>query len=394
MQGQKLNSVKLALTHLIDKLGEGDRLSIVLFDDQVSVLVAPTLVTDPTALKAAVARISIGNATDMAAGLRKGTDLVLPYVGQPGVSDRIIVFTDANTNTGSTDQETFIGLAAANAARGIGMTLFGVGIDLNQDLVLHITNQPGGNYFFLKGAADIETVFDVDFDYLVTPLAYGLHFNLVPATGFAITAVYGFPSWHAGSSTVAFEVPTVFLSRNHGAIVVRLDPLARTWPTGQSPLAELSMTYTPTQGGTLVTQTLQAAYSGTGVLADDTIFYSQQAVRKSVALVNEALSEARASGYYWAAPRDAASAQALLERARAVLLAEATLLQDADLQIEAQNVQKLESNMTYSSGYDDPNYPQSTACSFGASGSRSVWGIGAVSLLMLLARRRRIESQR
>lgn len=291
----KLDSVKQALYRLIDQLDEGDRLSIVLFDSSVSVLIAPAPVTDRAKLKTAVAGISAGNTTNMAAGLRQGSAFVQANAGQPGISDRVMVFTDALTNTGDTDQSTFIQIAASNAAQNIGLTLFGVGTDLNQDLVLAITGMRGGNYFFLQDAATIATIFDTDFDYLVTPLGYNLDFQLLPAAGFVITAVYGFPAWRTGSTTVELNIPSVFLSRNHGAIVARLDPINRTWPAGQSPLAELSLTYSPADGSALVTQSMEAAYSSSAPLADDTIFYSQRAVRKTVALVNTALAENQAS---------------------------------------------------------------------------------------------------
>jgi len=266
-----------------------------------------------------------------------------------------------------------------------------VGTDLNQDLVVAITGLRGGNYFYLKDATAITTVFDQDFDYLVTPLGYNLQLTLVPATGFTITAVYGFPSWYAGSATVQFTIPTVFLSRNHGAIVIRLEPNAGAWPpAGQSPLADLSMTYQPASGGTPVTQTLQAAYPGTSPLADDTIFYSQQAVRKSVALVNEALAEAQASTlYYQTGTVD--EAIALLERTRTMLQSEATALGDVDLTTEAGYVQRLESNMrnggSSSSPYGEEGAP--VACTVSPRGGGHHAGLLIASLLTLLPLLRR-----
>jgi Ca-activated chloride channel homolog len=398
MSGEKLNSVKLALTKLIDQLGEADRLSIVLFDDRVDILVEPRLVTDRAALKSAVNTIMARGATNMAQGLSTASLQVQNNAGQPGVSDRVMVFTDALTNTGDTDQTTFIKIAANNAALDIGITLFGVGTDLNQDLVLAVTGERGGNYFFLQDGSKIATVFDTDFDYLVTPLAYDLQFLLQPAAGFVISAVYGFPSWRAGGTSVDFSIPTVFLSRNHGAIVVRLDPSAGAWPPGACPMAELSMSYLPVAGSIRVSQNLEAAYSSTPALADDTIFYSQRAVRKTVALVNEALAENQASTMFWSQTGMTTEAIALLDRTQAMLRSESTTLEDNDLSTEAGIVAKLTSNMRYntstSSGTytNDPYQRQPTACSFaaGAGGSRSA--LTAASLLALLAlvgRRRR-----
>lgn len=375
MFGAKLDSVKVALSRLIDQLGEADRLSIVLFDDQVDVLVEPTMVTNKAALKSAVGRIAARNATDMASGLRKGSDFVKAYAGQPGISDRVMVFTDAQTNTGDTDQTSFIQIATSNAAQNIGMTLFGVGTDLNQELVLAISEIRGGNYFFLQSAAKISTVFDQDFDFLVTPLAYDLHLSLMPATGFVITAVYGLPSWRTGSTTVDLVIPTVFLSRNHGAVVVRLDPSARKWPDGASPLASLSLAYTSASEGVTVTDALEASYSDSAPLTDSTIFYSQRAVRKSVALVNEAIAEIQATQIYWNHTSSISTAVTLLERVRTNLLSESTQLEDADLATEAANVYKLENNIQgYSSGTggsDGSNYDhEPMACSL-AVGAKS-----------------------
>ncbi len=339
----------------------------------------------------------------MASGLRQGAAFVEQYAGQPGISDRVMVFTDAETNTGDTDQSTFIQIATSNAAQNIGITLFGVGTDLNQDLVLAISEVRGGNYFFLQDATKIATVFDQDFDFLVTPLAYDLHLTLQPASGFAITAVYGFPSWRAGSTTVDLVIPTVFLSRNHGAVVVRLDPTSHMWPAGQSPLAELGLAYTSASDGAKVTDSLEASYSSAEPLADSTIFYSQRAVRKSVALVNEALAEIRAVQMYWSGTSSVSSATALLDRTHTMLLSESATLEDADLATEAGNVLKLENNMqshssssygtggNYGSNYDAQ---PGLACSFvaGAHKQASHWSllglilVGVVTLLRRQAR--------
>jgi Ca-activated chloride channel family protein len=69
-------------------------------------------------------------------------------------------------------------------------------------------------------------VFELDFDYLVTPLAYDMQLVFRPAFGFRIVDVYGVPTWTPGEDLVDLEVATLFLSRNHGAILVRLEPVS------------------------------------------------------------------------------------------------------------------------------------------------------------------------
>jgi Ca-activated chloride channel family protein len=343
MQGEKLQAVTQALSRLIDQLTQEDRLSLVLFDDRVDVLVPSTEVTSREQLRRALSRITARGSTDMASGLRAGYEQVAAYAGTPGVNDRVLIFTDAQANTGDVDVESFTELAAATAEQGIGLTVFGVGVDLNQDLTLAITKLRGGSYFYLGDAEKIATVFDRDFDLLVTPLAYDLTLTLTPSPGFRVAQVYGEPSWQSGSRSVTIAVSTLFLSRTEGAVVARLetaDPAA--WPPGKPPLAELALAYTETSGE-VVTASLGAAYEAEAALGDDTVFYSQRSVRKTVALVNTALAMRRACALY--ARGLAADATELLDRTARMLQSESAALEDPALRSEVEMVQQLASNM-------------------------------------------------
>ncbi|MBI5481622.1 MAG: VWA domain-containing protein [Deltaproteobacteria bacterium] len=391
MEGEKLNAVKQALSRLVDQLDARDRLAIVLFDDRVDVLWESAPVESREAIRARLADIWARGSTDMASGLRTGFAQVAANGGRAGVADRVMVFTDAMTNTGDTDTETFIGLASDNAQKGVGLTVFGVGIDLNQDLVVAISKLRGGNYFYLRDAAKISTVFDVDFDYLVTPLAYDLQFRLEPKGGFRIAQVYGYSAWQSGSSAVEINVATVFLSRNHGAIVARLEAEGSTWPLGKPPLAELTLQY-ESRAGEVVGDAITAAYSADEALRDGTVFYSQRAVRKTVALVNTAIGEKRSCELFWQGSADAA--RELLQETVDLLTAEAAELEDAELRGEAEDAQKLLANMTtaidqgydYTTGYlgDDTEYPTGGffACSVGGESSAAT---GLPLLLLGLA---------
>jgi Ca-activated chloride channel family protein len=404
MEGEKLNSVKQALSRLIDQLDERDRLAIVLFDDRVDLLWESAPVTDREAVRARLSDIWARGSTDMAAGLRAGFAQVDLNGGRAGVADRVMVFTDAMTNTGDTDTETFVSLASDYATRGVGLTVFGVGIDLNQDLVLAISKLRGGNYYYLKDAARIAGVFDEDFDYLVTPLAYDLRFRLEPKPGFRIAQVYGYSSWPAGSGAVEIEVATVFLSRKHGAMVARLETDGSSWPLGKPPLAELSLSYQSRDGET-VTEALTAAYSADEALRDDSVFYSQRAVRKTVALINAALGMKRACELFWQG--NAAAAEELLRQTRELLLAEAAELEDAEVRGESDDVQQLLDNVVAaeSSGwdsdhdywYDDANAYESHddthhpffGCAVGPGAAASPLALVLLGLALVAARARR-----
>jgi Ca-activated chloride channel family protein len=385
MEGEKIDAVKRALSRLIDQLDERDRLALVIFDDQTNVILESTMVTDREVIRARLSDIWARGATDMAAGLRAGFAQVQAHAGTPGVTDRVMIFTDAQTNTGETGTETFIGLASENAARGIGLSLFGVGLDLNQSLVLAITKLRGGNYYYLADAERIATVFDEDFDYLVTPLAYDLRLRLEPRPGFRVAQVYGYSSFAAGSNTVEIAVATLFLSRKEGAIVARLEAEADTWPIGKPPLAELSLTYTETSGEA-VSESLTAAYGADEALRDDTVFYSIRSVGKTVALINAALGERRACELYWQGA--VTDATGLLERTITMLTDEAAAIEDAELGGEATELRQLLGNMSTSADtrYGDSGYGYSYGYEhhhYGCTAARTAASSPLALLLML-----------
>jgi Ca-activated chloride channel family protein len=398
MAGTKIQAVRTALSRLIDQLNQADRLAIVMFDDRVELLLPSTPVADREALRALLPKIYDRGTTNMAAGLTAGFEQVTQNGGQAGIMDRVIVLTDALTNTGDIDTQTFVDLATTHAERGIGLTVLGVGTDLNQDLVLAISRLRGGNYLFLQDSQKISTVFDADFDYLMTPLAYQLKFTLAPAPGFRVARVYGYPAWQVGQSTVEIEVATVFLSKKHGALVARIEPI-EGWPTGQPPLAELALSYATAGSGETVTQGVSSTYQGTSPLGDQAVFHSQPGVRRSVAFVNAALGEQAACSLYWNDRR--ADAITLLNDTQELLLGESIVLDDLELAEEARVVDELRSNMQASGTSPSPVYhPVATdegdqypsiACTVTSPRSqhRGWMLLGALAGMLLGARRRR-----
>lgn len=329
----------------------------------------------------------------MASGLKEGFAQVEEYSGVEGVSNRVIVLTDAIVNTGSTDTESFIQQATTAAENEMGLTVFGVGTDLNQELVLAISKLRGANYAFLSDYERISTVFDVDFDYLVTPLAYDLKFKLLPAEGFAVRTVYGFPSFNTANAFVEIDVSTVFLSRGHGAVVARLEPTG-AWPQGSTPLANLALEYTPADGTSLQNETSETLYDAKESLNSSTRFYSQNGVRRTVAYVNAALGTKGACSLYWDGRRT--DAVELLEETHTLLTDEAAATEDVHLTTEADRVLRLRQNMMNGGTGNGDSYSNDDvdsmpmACSLRRPGNGTLSLLGCVVALGLIGVRRKL----
>ncbi|MBH23950.1 MAG: hypothetical protein CMH57_05720 [Myxococcales bacterium] len=223
MSGERIAAARAALERLVDQLSPEDRLSLVVFNNDAAVLMGPTMVTDPEGVKALVNGLEADGGTNIEAGLRQGFTFVDAHSDDPAMEHRVILITDAQPNVGETGESEFVNLTEEYAARGVGLTAMGVGVEFGYELALAIGRVRGANTLYLEDAEKLERVFDQDFDYLVTPLAYDLQLDFQPSQGFRIRDVHGVPDWDASAGTLSLKVPTVFVSRNKGAIVVELE---------------------------------------------------------------------------------------------------------------------------------------------------------------------------
>jgi Ca-activated chloride channel family protein len=229
----------------------------------------------------------------------------------------------------------------------------GIGIDFGQELALAITRSRGGNYIFLSNAARIATVFDQDFDFLMTPLAYDLSMTLTAGSGYRIAETYGLPASREGRSAT-IEAATVFLSRNRGAVLARLVP-AMAWDDGRL-LAETTLAYSGRDTGA-VTRRKPCGYEGGEPLGESTVWFSQRGVSRTVAVVNAGVAVRRALELYAMGRVNEALSQ--------ISLGEGALRDQlrsdpasADLRADLDLLQRLQINMDrWQGGYDRPEDP-------------------------------------
>ncbi len=337
MAGEPMAAVKEAARKLVDKLDESDTFSLVIFDEEAETKVKQTSVKDRAALKREIDKITDDGGTCIECGLRDGFKQLANRPVDPARARRLFLFTDAMPNVGATGEGEFMELLRTHAGQGRDTTIFGVNIAFGQQLVTQISSVRGANYIYLSNAERTRKVFDEDFDFLVTPIAYELRMDLTPAEGFRVETVYGLPGVEPGASEAALEVATVFLSRRRGAILARLTGSGEL-PAHQ-PVATSAISFQPVEGTPPPTVTLSAQYEGSEPLSSTESWYSQRSVRKTVALTNFILG-ARLACEKWHAGEKAA-AREVADRTAALLSAEAEALDDAALRVEAELAGKL-----------------------------------------------------
>jgi len=344
MQGERIDAVREALRRLTDKLDEEDEVVLVQFDDDAQVVWGPSRVTDRASLKRAIDKLQADGGTNIEGGMKLGYERLEGMAQRANVNRRLMLFTDARPNIGATDQNSFEALTQRYADRGIGLSAFGVGTDFGQNLIYHISKLRGGNFFFLQNGDRIREVFDKEFDYLVTPIAYDLHLRVPTPPGLRLQSVYGLPTWKPGDVDAVLDIPTVFLSSNRGAIVLRYEQVGGG-TFSYNPGEELATGTLEYEGhdGTPSTDTRRVVYGGAGTLGTGSTYYSHQGTRLAVALTNVYFGLRLGCAYAQQGRKQ--DALDVIDRARRFAATENAVLNDAGLVQEIALLDKLAVNV-------------------------------------------------
>lgn len=155
----RLELVKRALRVLVGELKPDDRVGIVTFGSEASVVLEPTNLDEREAILAAIDGLHTSGATNAEAGLRLGYELARRHA-VPGAINRLILCSDGVANIGRTGAETILAAVRAEADRGISLTTVGFGMgNYNDTLMEQLANKGDGTYHYVNLLANAERVF-------------------------------------------------------------------------------------------------------------------------------------------------------------------------------------------------------------------------------------------
>ena len=156
MGGDKWPRAREAALALIDRLGPGDRVALVVFDEQVDTLLRLTPAGAEARQTAAAALAHVGprGGTDLGKGWLTGCGLI----GRDGEDERLhrcLLLTDGQANRGITDASEFAQHAGALRELGVVTSTFGVGDDYDEALLGTLADAGGGSFYDIASAAGI-----------------------------------------------------------------------------------------------------------------------------------------------------------------------------------------------------------------------------------------------
>lgn len=210
------------LEELTQRLGEGDRFSIVTYGSSSRVHLAPVSATDDERIAGAIASLSERGSTNMEAGMMLGYQVA---AGEVGMAEevRLMLFTDVQPNVGATTASEFERLAQEGSDGGTGLTVFALGLGLNPDVLRGMSQIRNANAFSLTDPEDVPALMLDSWPWMVSPIAYDLVLEATPSEGFVVAKGYGFPESTVNEASLS--VSTVFLSRRRGALLLRIGPV-------------------------------------------------------------------------------------------------------------------------------------------------------------------------
>ncbi len=288
MSGEKLDLAKDALRTMVAQLNDGDEMALIAFGDRATVERAMTVMDESgrERMLRSIDGLSVNGSTSVEAGLIAAYDELAPEAGAVGVEDRVMVFTDAQPNVGATGVDSFVGMATYYGEAGIGTTVIGVGYDMGTELANALSKTRGGNYHFIADEADVEQVFDEEFDMMVSPVAYDLRVHLSPAGELSFLAGYGVP---LDGADVELGASTLFLSARDGGMgATMIVPEGSTLPESGA-IASMALDYLPVDDEPVST-TLDASFAGGAAYTSSTIAADDLGVFKMGVLIDAYLA--------------------------------------------------------------------------------------------------------
>lgn len=188
----RMDYLKRGLLRSLAELKHGDIVHLVLFDSSACTLAQNFVVGRDSHQRLAdlIRQIEPRGATNVHEGLSQGY-AVADAAYQPAYTNRVVLVTDALTNTGVTDQGLISMVGRNYDARRIRLSGVGVGSEFNDSLLDELTERGRGAYVFLGSEAEVDAVFGSRFVSLIETVANDVHFRLHLPPSLAMNVFYG-----------------------------------------------------------------------------------------------------------------------------------------------------------------------------------------------------------
>jgi len=156
----RLGAVKKSLHLLLNELGEGDRVGLVVYGSKGEIRLEPTDISRREVIMQAIDGLISNGSTNVYEGLELAYDLARKNY-EPAKVNRLILCSDGVANNGaSTEAEKILSLVRKASDEGITISTIGFGMGNYNDVMMEkLANKGDGNYYYVDRQEEAERVF-------------------------------------------------------------------------------------------------------------------------------------------------------------------------------------------------------------------------------------------
>jgi Ca-activated chloride channel family protein len=320
MAGPKIENARAAAREVVDKLADGDIVSLTAFSDAAQMLVAPMRLdaSSRALVRSRIAGLRPMGGTNMYSGLEIAEYNATNAPASHPVR-RVVMISDGMANIGPSSPEMLGALASRGAESGVQVSALGVGLDYDEHTLDALAVRSNGRLYHLDDPREMTAIVDKEVAMLQATAATSAVVEIVPAPGVAILGAEGIRIDRVGA-TVRVPLGTMFGGQHREMILkVRVNAAAEMGEVGRA-LASVRLRFNdPADGGVERVQEVVARYQVTNDAArveasangrTRSIAATQQAGQFTVAAAQQVND-----GRYDAADRQLAEAELRLQRA-------------------------------------------------------------------------------
>jgi Ca-activated chloride channel family protein len=165
MSGRPLDEAVRCARFIVESLNESDRAALIVYDDDVKVLVANKELKNKSHFLKALETINVGGNTDLHSGWLKGAQETASYVS-PNCFSRVLLLSDGQANRGLIKLDAITQQCSQLAETGVSTSTYGLGYQFNEDLMVRMARAGGGNSYYGETADDLMEPFQRELDLL------------------------------------------------------------------------------------------------------------------------------------------------------------------------------------------------------------------------------------
>lgn len=156
---ERIGMVRDVLKILVGELRDDDRVSLVIYADQVQTVLQPTSATNREQIMAGIDSLVTGGSTYAEAGLSLGYQVAREHM-RDGETTRVILLSDGVANVGETGPDAILKTVQQNVQAGVTLSTVGVGMGNYNDVLLEqLANDGNGNYHYVDNLREARRVF-------------------------------------------------------------------------------------------------------------------------------------------------------------------------------------------------------------------------------------------